>query len=84
MAETPARCYLVRTFEVEELVSSHAAAATPFQERYWRFVHEDPNVAMAHASLRQALQALPSASTGGRQRMAEHLAANPRRSRERK
>ena len=73
----------VRT-AVEELVSSHAQAATPFQERYWRFVHEDPNVAMAHAGLRQALQALPFAPAGGRRRIAQHLAANPRKSRGRK
>ena len=65
---------------VEELVASQAEAATPFQLRYWHFVHEDPKVAMAHARLRQALQALPSAAAGGRQRMAAQL-AKPRQSR---
>jgi hypothetical protein len=58
---------------LEDLLGTHAAAATPFQVRYWQYVHEDPEVAMAHASLRQALQALPAPAKGGRKAMSLHL-----------
>lgn len=65
---------------VEALLATHAQAATPFQIRYWQYVHDDPEVAMAHASLRQALQALPAPSVVGRDAMALHLQSLPSRS----
>ena len=69
---------------VEAMLATHAQAATPFQARYWQYVHEDPEVAMAHASLRQALQALPAPAEGGREAMAVHLQSLPSRSPARK
>ena len=68
---------------VEELLGSHAEAATPFQVRYWQSIHDQPQVAMAHARVRQALQALPDAQPAGRQAMASFLAAKPGPSRTR-
>jgi hypothetical protein len=35
-------------------------AHTPFAQRYWTYVHDDPHVAMAHAGVRQALKAFPA------------------------
>lgn len=58
---------------VEALLATHAQAATPFQLRYWHYVHEAPEVAMAHAGLRQALQALPAPAAAGRDAMSQHL-----------
>ena len=69
---------------VEELLATHAQAATPFQARYWQYVHEDPQVAMAHASLRQALQVLPAPAAGGRDAMSRHRQSLPSRSSGRK
>ena len=34
-------------------------ADTAFARRYWTYIHEDPNVAIAHAAVRQALNAFP-------------------------
>jgi hypothetical protein len=34
-------------------------ADTSFARRYWTYIHEDPNVAIAHAAVRQALNAFP-------------------------
>ena len=46
--------------EVERLV---APASQPlegsFTERYWHFVHDEPQVAIAHAEVRRALDRLP-------------------------
>jgi hypothetical protein len=38
---------------------AHPDADTPFARRYWAYIHEDPNVAIAHAAVRQALNAFP-------------------------
>lgn len=62
---------------VEDLLSTHAGASTPFQLRYWQSVHDDPQVAIAHAALRQALQAMPAATARGRDAMARHLQSLP-------
>ncbi|MFI4926951.1 MAG: hypothetical protein ACHP7E_04590 [Burkholderiales bacterium] len=65
---------------VDELLATHSRAATPFQVRYWQYVHEDPEVAMAHAGLRQALQGLPAPAAGGRDAMSLHLQSRTPRS----
>ena len=46
---------------VEDVLSSavHAGKASPFAQRYWAYVHDDPHVAMAHAGVRQAIAAWP-------------------------
>jgi hypothetical protein len=45
---------------VEYLLSPPAAEpTTPFAQRYWPYVNDDPHVAMAHAAARQALAAWP-------------------------
>jgi hypothetical protein len=48
--------------EVERLIAPAASpAGGSFAERYWRFVHDEPQVAIAHAEVRQALDRLPEA-----------------------
>jgi hypothetical protein len=46
--------------------------ATPFAERYWHYLRDDPEVTMAHAAVRQALQAWPAKSAGPVAPLAEH------------
>ena len=48
--------------EVERLVAPAKPGApdTDFGVRYWAFVHGDPNVAIAHGEVKQALGRLPS------------------------
>jgi hypothetical protein len=48
--------------EVERLVApaKPGARESAFVVRYWDFVHADPNVAIAHGEVRQALERLPS------------------------
>lgn len=46
---------------VEHLLSNAEQPAGDFAKRYWSHVHADPNVAIAHAAVRQALSAWPSA-----------------------
>ena len=58
--DTPERdeaAYSVRS-AVDHLFAS-PDADTPFARRYWPFIHDDPNVAIAHAAVRQALNAFP-------------------------
>ena len=43
---------------VEALLGVPESSA-PFAQRYWQHVHDDPHVAMAHAAVRQALNAFP-------------------------
>ena len=55
-----------------------------FAQRYWAYVHDEPHVAMAHAGVKQALNAFPAqdgdAGRGERRReLAEHAAALGRR-----
>ena len=59
---------------VQELLASPAAdgAGTAFQDNYWRHVHADPEVTMAHAAVRQALAPWPAGGSG-RSGMAAHL-----------
>jgi hypothetical protein len=47
--------------DVERLIapSSVPAAEAPFAHRYWHFVHDEPQVAIVHGALRQALDRLP-------------------------
>ena len=56
------------------------SAATAFQSNYWRHVHEDPEVTMAHAAVRQALQSWPRGATG-RAPIDTHLQAKRKRPR---
>ena len=44
---------------VEHLLSQAAAPAGAFAQRYWPYVHADPHVAMAHAGVKQAVDAWP-------------------------
>jgi len=56
-------------------------ARTPFQERYWREVHGDPEVTMAHAAVRQTLRSWPVADASGRATMAARRDQLPRKPR---
>lgn len=48
--------------EVERLLAPPAAAGGEgFGARYWPWVHDDPQVAIAHGEVKQALLALPDA-----------------------
>lgn len=46
---------------VEHLISKTPDPATPFARYYWPHVQDDPHVAMAHAGLKNALNAWPQA-----------------------
>ncbi len=49
--------------EVERLVAPVPQRVEgSFAERYWHFVHEEPQVAIAHGEVRQALDSLPDPS----------------------
>ena len=56
-AERDEAAYSIRS-AVDHLFAT-PDADTPFARRYWAYIHEDPNVAIAHASVRQALNAFP-------------------------
>ena len=43
---------------VEHLLGTPESQA-PFAQRYWVYVHDEPHVAMAHAGVKQALNAFP-------------------------
>jgi hypothetical protein len=47
---------------VEFFVTPPAAGtpATPFAQRYWPYIQDDPHVAMAHAAVKRALSAWPA------------------------
>jgi hypothetical protein len=47
--------------EVERLIAPPGVpgAETEFARHYWRYVHDEPNVAVAHGEIRQALDRLP-------------------------
>jgi hypothetical protein len=59
---------------VEALLAPASAGAAPtsFQENYWRHVHDDPEVTIAHSAVRQSLRAWPA---GGQPNsaIAQHL-----------
>jgi len=59
---------------VEALLAPAPAGITPtsFQENYWRHVHDDPEVTIAHSAVRQSLRAWPE---GGKTNpaIADHL-----------
>lgn len=61
---------------VEQVLAAPAAEGdrTPFAENYWRHVHSDPEVTMAHAAVRRALHGWPEDGEAGRAAMTEHLA----------
>ena len=46
---------------VEHFISAPTTpqAAHAFAQHYWPYVHDDPHVAMAHAGVKRALEALP-------------------------
>jgi hypothetical protein len=46
---------------IEHLISTpaRAQAAGPFAEHYWRYVQDDPHVAIAHVAVKQALESWP-------------------------
>lgn len=45
---------------VEQLLAPDAAAAPgAFASRYWQYVHDEPDVAVAHAAVRQSLRGWP-------------------------
>jgi hypothetical protein len=46
---------------VEHLLSNAQTPAGVFAQRYWRYVHDHPQIAMAHGAVRQALSAFPPA-----------------------
>jgi len=47
--------------EIERLIapSPVPGADTEFARHYWRYVHDEPNVAVVHGEIRQALDRLP-------------------------
>ena len=47
--------------EIERLLapSSVPGVESPFAQRYWTYVHDEPRVAVAHGAIRQALDRLP-------------------------
>ena len=47
-------------------------SGTPFAQRYWTSVHEEPAVTMAHAAIRQALQTWPQPAGADAGTLAEH------------
>jgi hypothetical protein len=51
--------------EVERLIAPAKPPATPSDvaARYWDSVHADPNVAVAHGEIKQALERLPAPAT---------------------
>jgi hypothetical protein len=57
-----------------------------FAQRYWGYVHDEPNVAIAHAGVKQALNAFPrgeadASSADRRRHLAEQALALGRRGR---
>lgn len=48
--------------EIERLVSPSTVpgAESEFARHYWRYVHDEPQVAIAHGAVRQALDRLPA------------------------
>jgi hypothetical protein len=45
---------------IERLIGPQAASDAPFRSRYVEFLHESPNVAIAHGEVRKALAELPA------------------------
>lgn len=48
--------------EIERLIAPSAVPGTEteFSRNYWRYVHDEPNVAVVHGEIRQALDRLPA------------------------
>lgn len=44
---------------VEHLISESHDPVSPFARRYWQYVREDPDVAVAHARLKQTIATWP-------------------------
>ena len=44
---------------VEHLISNTRDPVNLFAQHYWPYVHDDPHVAMAHAGVKQAINAWP-------------------------
>jgi hypothetical protein len=61
---------------VETLLAPPGSDAAPdaFASRYWHYVHEQPEVAVAHAAVRQTLRSWPAPAEGGEHRaiLGEH------------
>ena len=52
------------------LAPAHPAnTASPFAQRYWSYVHDDPHAAMAHAGVKQAIAAWPRLEQGDSARL---------------
>jgi hypothetical protein len=62
---------------VEYLVSPPVLSETPsvFAQRYWPYVQEDPNVAMAHGQLKRVLSNWPAAKSADRGSLSTHRSA---------
>ena len=81
---------LVRSGEiraaVEYLVSPPVSSETPspFCQRYWPCVQDDPHVAMAHADLKRVLAAWPAAEGSDRASLSKHRARVSERARARR
>lgn len=50
--------------EIERLIapSGVESVETEFARRYWHYVHDEPQVAIAHGEIRQAIDRLPKAA----------------------
>lgn len=59
---------------IEDLLAppGDATPADAFSARYRQHLHDEPEVTMAHAALRQALAGWPPAPRGGRTRLVAH------------
>lgn len=56
---------------IEHLLSNADKPAGAFAQRYWPYVHADPRVAMAHAAVKQALNAWPQSELNAAQMLEE-------------
>ena len=54
---------------VEQLLApADGAAPGEFASRYWQYVHDDPDVAVAHAAVRQSLRSWPEPAKSAQHR----------------
>lgn len=52
------------TLEALLVAPGEGSEGTPFTANYWRHVHGDPEVTMAHAAIRQVLRSWPEGGAG--------------------
>src|SRR4051794_40679218 len=62
---------------VEQLLAppSGEQTAGSFGQRYWQYVHDEPEVTSAHGAVRQALADWPAPSASGRSELTQHRQA---------